>query len=53
MVSLRLISHSKEKVATFAQARIDGAASGGRANKANSHEENLEAEANCFMINLK
>jgi hypothetical protein len=48
-----LISRSKEEVATFAQARVDGATSGGRANKASSHEESLEAEANCFIINLK
>ena len=41
MVSLRLISHSKEKVAMFAQARINRATSGGRANKASSHEESL------------
>ena len=53
MVSLRLISHSEEKIATFAQGRIDGAASECRANEVNNHEESLEAKANCFVINLK
>ena len=53
VVSLRLISHPEEKIATFAQARIDGAISGGRANKANNYEENLVAEANYFITNLK
>ena len=48
-----LISRSKEEVAMFAQARVDGATSGGRANKADSHKEGLEAKANCFIINLK
>ena len=47
------LSHSEEKIATFAQPRINGATSGGRANKANNHEENLEAETNCFITNLK
>ena len=37
----------------FAQSRKDGATSGGRAFKAGSHEEGLEAKANCFIINLK
>ena len=53
VVSLRLVSYPKIKTATFAQARIDGATSGGRANKTGSHEKGLETEANCFIINLK
>jgi hypothetical protein len=36
----------------FAQERINGAASGGRANKISNHKENMEAEASCFIINL-
>ena len=53
MVSLRLISHSEKKVTTFAQARVNGATSGGQANKVNSHEESLETKANYFIISLK
>jgi hypothetical protein len=53
MVSFRLVSHSKKNITTFAQAIIDGATSGGRANKANSHKKNLEVEESCFIINLK
>ena len=53
VVSLGLISHPKEKAATYAQARVDGAISGGQANQVSNHEENLEAEADCFIIKLK
>ena len=38
------------KTATFAQTRINGATSGGQANKINSHKEGLEAEASCFNL---
>ena len=48
------LSHTqKKKVATLAQTRVDGATSGGRANKPNSHEEDLEAKANYFIVNLR
>ena len=53
VVSLRLISHPKKEATTFAQARINGATSGRRANKASNHEKSLETEANYFIINLK
>jgi len=43
MVSLSLVSHSKKKVAMFAQAGIDGATSGGQASKIRSQKQNLEA----------
>ena len=46
VVSLRLVSYPKAKIATFTQTRNDEARSGGQANKANSHEESLETEAN-------
>ena len=35
------------------QTRVDGAISGGRANKANKHEESLEAKANYFINLMK
>ena len=46
VVSLRLVSYPKAKIATFTQIRNDGTRSGGQANKTNSHEESLETEAN-------
>jgi len=42
-VSLGLISHSKEKAATHAQAGVNGATSGGEANKVSSYEEDMAA----------
>ena len=47
------LSHTQKKAAMFAQARINGATNGRRANKASNHEKSLETEANCFIINLK
>ena len=38
------------KTAMFAQTRINGATSGGQANKISSHKEGLEAEASCFNL---
>ena len=52
-MSLGLISHSKEKAATYAQARVDGATSGSQANQFSNREESLEAEVDCFITNLK
>ena len=50
MVSLRLDSYPKTKTATFAQARIDGATSGGQANKVSNHKDGVEAKASCFNL---
>ena len=50
VVSLRLVSYSETKTTTYAQERINGATSGGRANKTSSHEESLETKASCFNL---
>ena len=50
VVSLRFVPYSETKTATFAQTRINGATSGGQANKINSHKEGLEAETSCFNL---
>ena len=50
VVSLRLVSHPKKEATTFAQARINGATSGGQANKISSHKKSLEAKASFFNL---
>jgi len=40
-------------VVTFAQIRVDGATSGGQANKISSHKESLEAKASCYQLEVK
>ena len=53
MVSLRFVSHSKEKVAKNAQERVHGTASGGCTSKVADHEAGMEAQASCFVVSLK
>ena len=53
MVSLRLVSHSKEEVAKDAQERVHGTASGGCTSKVGDHEAGMEAQASCFVVSLK
>ena len=50
VVSLELVSYPETKTATYAQEKINGATSGGRANKTSSHEESLETKASCFNL---
>jgi len=50
VVSLRLVPYSETKTATFAQTGINGATSGGQANKISSHKESLEAKASFFNL---
>jgi len=52
-VSLRLISYSKKKAATNAQSRVNGATGEGNTSKINDYQAGMEAEANCFNINLR
>ena len=52
VVSLRLVSHPKEKITTDVQARISGATSGGCTSKVNNYEEGMEAKASCFIVSL-
>ena len=52
VVSLRLVSYSKAKAATFAQKESNGAIRRGRDNEANNYKKSVVAEANCFNIDL-
>jgi hypothetical protein len=52
VVSLRLISHPKEKIITDAQERVSGAISGGCASKVSDYKEGVAAEASCFIISM-
>jgi len=51
VVSLRLISHPKEKITTDAQERVSGATSGG-ASKVSDYKEGVAAEASCFIVSM-
>ena len=53
MVSLRLVSHPKEKAATDAQKGVHGTASGGCTSKIGDHEADMEAQASYFVVSLK
>ena len=53
MVSFRFVSHPKEEAAKDAQERIHGTASRGYTNKVGDHEAGMEAQASCFIINLR
>jgi len=52
-VSFRFVSHPKEEAAKDAQERIQGTASRGYTNKVGDHEAGMEAQASCFIINLR
>ena len=52
VVSLRLVSHPKEKITTDVQARINGATCGGSTSKVSSYQAGMEAEAGCFIVIL-
>ena len=53
VVSIRLISHPKEKAAKDAQEGVHEITSGGCTSKAGDHEVGLEAQASCFIVSLK
>ena len=50
VVSLRLVSYSKAKAATYAQG-VNGATSGGRPKDVSNHKEGVAAETGYFNIN--
>ena len=52
VVSLRLVSHPKEKAATDAQKGVYGTASGGCTSEVGDHEAGMEAKASCFVVSL-
>ena len=52
VVSLRLVSYSEAKAATYAQEGVDGTASGGRAEDVSDNEEGVAAQTSCFNIDL-
>ena len=53
VVSLRLISHPKEEIAKDAEKGVHGTTSGGCTSKVGDHEAGMEAQASCFIINLR
>ena len=53
LVSLRPISHPKEEATTNAQERVYGTTIRGCTSKVCDHEAGMEAQANCFIVNLK
>ena len=52
MVSLRLVSYSEAKAATYAQEVGNGATSGGCAKDVSDNEEGVAAQTSCFNIDL-
>ena len=52
-MSFRFVSHPKEEAAKDAQERIHGTASRGYTNKVGDNEAGMEAQASCFIINLR
>ena len=52
MVSLRLVSYSEAKAATYAQEGGNGATSGGHAKDVGNYEEGVAAETSGFNIDL-
>ena len=52
VVSLRLVSYSEAKAATYAQEGGNGATSESRAKDVSNHKEGVAAETGCFNINL-
>ena len=52
VVSLRLVSYSEAKAATYAQEGSNGATSGGRAKDISDNEEGVAAQTNWFNIDL-
>jgi len=52
MVSLRLVSYSETKAATYAQEGANGTTSGGRAKDVSDNEEGVAAQTSCFNIDL-
>ena len=51
-VSLRFVSYSEAKAATYAQEGGNGATSGDHAKDMSNYEEGVAAETGCFNINL-
>jgi len=52
VVSLRLVSHSEKKAATYAQEGVNGTTSRGCANEVGNYEESMVAKASYITINL-
>ena len=52
VVSLRLVSHSKEEAAIDAQG-VHGTTSGGCTSKVGDHEAGMKAKASCLVTSLK
>ena len=52
MVSLRLVSYSEAKAATYAQEGGNGATSGGRTKDVSNNEDGVAAETSGFNIDL-
>ena len=52
MVSLRLVSYSEAKAATYVQEGGNGTTSGGRAKDVSDNEEGVTAQTSCFNIDL-
>ena len=52
VVSLRLVSYSEARAATYVQEVGNGATSGGRAEDVSDNEEGVAAQISCFNIDL-
>ena len=52
MVSLRLISYSEAKAATYAQEGGNGAIGGGRDKDVGNNKDGVAAQTSCFNIDL-
>ena len=52
VVSLRLVSYSEAKTATYVQEGGNGATSGGRAKDVSNNEDGVAAQTSCFNIDL-
>ena len=52
VVSLRLVSYSEAKTATYAQKGDNGTTSGDRAEDVSDNEEGVAAQTSCFNIDL-